>query len=481
MDAVVLASTTRMPPNIASRRLRLALSLGLAFGLAGSLACTRKSGESASADKSAAESSDKGEASACPDAPIPETRAPLVEDKHDDPQFWLAKLDEGEAERELLDDAERAALAARVAELPGGWRDPVEVAVADPDLVQRELDERLAWLRERVASGKYVEGELGALDRAGERVEDSKDHIVDATGPALHFVTEETPLWCVPMHEGLFTEPVDRRFDRNRCASLHMGEYVRVIRETTAPWLYVDAGHSVGWIHAPEGESPLGPGLDADAVRERLRGPRLYVTGDHQGLRAGMSFPLLEAGDEGPTVLLPSVEGPVRAELPADIPVSTGPLPFTRRELFTQAFAELDQPYGWGGFEGKRDCSRFLHDLFAQFGVRLARNSAVQAQLGTRSVDLSELGEDEKRQAIREAAKTGVVLLYMRGHIMLYLGEDGGHDYGISALSEYLEPCAGGPDTVHKLDRVAVTSLELGRGSERQAFIERIDRMAVFE
>ena len=104
----------------------------------------------------------------------------------------------------------------------------------------------------------------------------------------------------------------------------------------------------------------------------------------------------------------------------------------------------------------------------------------MQAQLGTRSVDLSQLDEPAKRAAIRSAAQTGVILLHMPGHIMLYLGEDGGQDYGISALSEFLVPCPGGKDTIYKLDKVAVTTLELGRGTERRAFIERIDRMAVF-
>jgi hypothetical protein len=220
--------------------------------------------------------------------------------------------------------------------------------------------------------------------------------------------------------------------------------------------------------------------LTADAVRERLAGPRLYLTADHAGLRHGSNFALVRSDAEGFTILVPGHDGPVERTLPADAPVSDHPWELTRRQLFTQAFSLLEQPYGWGGRDGQRDCSRYLLDLFALFDVRLPRNSGVQAQVGTRSVDLSLLDETSKRAAIREAAQTGVVLLYMPGHIMLYLGHDGDNDYGISALSEYLEPCAGGPDTVYKLDKVAVTTLELGRDTERRAFIERIDRMAIF-
>ncbi len=41
-------------------------------------------------------------------------------------------------------------------------------------------------------------------------------------------------------------------------------------------------------------------------------------------------------------------------------------------------------------------------------------------------------------------------------------------------------PCAGGPDTVHRIARVAVTTLELGRGSERTAYVERLATLVVF-
>jgi hypothetical protein len=63
---------------------------------------------------------------------------------------------------------------------------------------------------------------------------------------------------------------------------------------------------------------------------------------------------------------------------------------------------------------------------------------------------------------------------------MLYLGHEGERDFVVSSLSEYLVPCPGGPDTVHRLDRVTVTDLELGRGSERTSFIERITKISIF-
>lgn len=421
-------------------------------------------------------------APSCPSEPLPETRAPDVEAVHERAGYWLAKYEAKSNHVPLLDAAERAALRERVASLPGGWRDPLGEEGADEALVAQELQDRLEWLRERVESGTYVEGEAGSFGAAAARVESSEA----LAQPALRFVASETPLWCIPSRAGLFTQPIDRDFDRNRCASLHPGELLRTLRSAEqGAWLYVDAGHSVGWVDQRAGAT-LEPAVDPDEARARARGePRAYLTGDHEGLRAGTSFPWAPAGrapEPGAArVLVPGVEGPQELSLGEDAPLSEGPLPFTRARVFEQAFALLEQPYGWGGRAGQRDCSRYTYDLFAQFGLGLARNSGVQAKLGTRSVDLSALDEQPKRAAIREAAAAGVVLLYMPGHIMLYLGHEGGQDYGLSALSEYLTPCAGGEDTVHRLDKVAVTTLELGRGTERRAFIERITRMAVFD
>ena len=113
-------------------------------------------------------------------------------------------------------------------------------------------------------------------------------------------------------------------------------------------------------------------------------------------------------------------------------------------------------------------------------GLQLARHSSVQAELGTHNIDVEGKSDDEKRALLDEWHARGVVILYMPGHVMLYLGREGGHHWALSSLSEWLEPCEGGPDTVHRIDLVEVTHLELGRGTERTAFIERISRLVVF-
>ena len=72
---------------------------------------------------------------------------------------------------------------------------------------------------------------------------------------------------------------------------------------------------------------------------------------------------------------------------------------------------------------------------------------------------------------------------------MLHLGQDDGRLYALHQFSGYLAPCRGAPrgrpergktETMVRVNRAAVTSLELGRGSSRTAFIERLTRLVLF-
>jgi len=293
----------------------------------------------------------------------------------------------------------------------------------------------------------------------------------------VRVVHTETTLWCVPLTSGLYKPPVDEDFDRNRCSGVHPGEIVRVMRRGDSDWLYVHTGHAVGWITSAAVTPPL-PAAQARDFRDRT--PRAVVTSDGiqvKGgpvLRMGTSFPKLS----GDTLLLPTPDG-LKALAAPDGWV-TGHLPFTRSRLFGLVLAQLGRAYGWGGYRGNRDCSRLIMDVFASTGLRLSRHSSYQSKSGGTIVSLKGKTDDEKHAAIGEAGARGVVLLYMPGHIMLYLGEAGGKPYVVSSLSEYLRPCGEGAEQVMRVDRVAVHDLELGRHTSKTAFIERLTRMAVF-
>ncbi len=310
-------------------------------------------------------------------------------------------------------------------------------------------------------------------------------------------VIDPIDLRCIPLPAGLYRGRIDRAFDRNQCSRLHPGDLVRVLRRTADGWLYVRAGHGVGWL----AYALLSPPMTPAAARELRNRPRLSIVGDlvpavtARGelsfLRMGTGFPLVDDQGDAFQILVPTATGWTDAWVAKSRAVHDGFLPMTRRNVLSLAFARLGDPYGWGGIGGFRDCSGLLLDVAASFDLRLGRNSSVQAQAGAQVVDVAGRTHDEKRAAMRAANERGVVLLYMPGHIMLYLGVYDGRDYALSAISEYLLPCpegghgqpfgpsAGGHRTV-RIDRIDVTDLDRGQDTERTAFIQRISTLAVF-
>ena len=87
----------------------------------------------------------------------------------------------------------------------------------------------------------------------------------------------------------------------------------------------------------------------------------------------------------------------------------------------------MPYPYGWGGLLDNRDCSMFLRDLFLPFGVFLPRNSKDQAAIEKKGyVDLSKFSIEEKLDYLKHNAVAFGTLLYMRGHVLLYVGQKDG-------------------------------------------------------
>ncbi|MGH1340505.1 MAG: NlpC/P60 family protein [Nannocystales bacterium] len=403
--------------------------------------------------------------------------------RHTTADFWIDRLPPGVADEVLVPSEAIAGLNAQFSQVVGAWRSIDESTVGDRGSIDASISERMQYLKGELEAGRFVEARPDAFARA--------EAIVAAATAVDHqrLVIGETPLRCVPIpggeSDGLFKVPIDRDFDRNACASLHPGERVRVLaRGPKGRWLYVHAGHTVGWVENAVFSRRLSPSaIDAWASPHRLVPVRDDVTtGGGLRLRLGVSIPLLSKTDEGSyKVLVPGSQGPVEDVVASDAAVSEGYKPLTRRSLLEAVFSELGDPYGWGGRAGERDCSRLVRDVLGTFGFELARHSGVQAKQGVRNIDVSALEPEAKRTAIRAAAQRGVVVLYMKGHIMLYVGADGPRDYAISAMSEYLTPCEGGPDTTHRVDAVAVSTLALGEGTERTAFLDRIRTLVVFE
>ena len=98
------------------------------------------------------------------------------------------------------------------------------------------------------------------------------------------------------------------------------------------------------------------------------------------------------------------------------------PLRLTSSAIARMANDLMNTPYGWGGLYQNRDCSSLLKDLFVPFGLWLPRHSSHQALAGGYFSDLSSLAPDEREQVILHQGVPFLTLIWLRGHIMLYIG-----------------------------------------------------------
>ncbi len=137
----------------------------------------------------------------------------------------------------------------------------------------------------------------------------------------------------------------------------------------------------------------------------------------------------------------------------------------------------ISEPYGWGELLNHRDCSALTRDFIAPFGIYLGRNSAAQKSQG-KYYNLSKLTNEEKKEYIIKHAIPYLTLIYMKGHIMLYIGQEkeeplAFHNiWGIKTLEE------DGEQGRFIIGRAVVTGLnpgaELLNINKKKTLLERI-------
>lgn len=100
------------------------------------------------------------------------------------------------------------------------------------------------------------------------------------------------------------------------------------------------------------------------------------------------------------------------------------PVIFSQKKVAEYINALIGRQYGWGGMYEERDCSAFIRDIFSNFALYLPRNSYAQGNLGTRQIKLDTLTSSQKEKVLFSNATPFGSVLYLKGHIMLYLGRD---------------------------------------------------------
>jgi len=292
----------------------------------------------------------------------------------------------------------------------------------------------------------------------------------------------------LPTREMLPGNREDPDFDDLQNSSLDLGTPVAVLHESRdGKWLYTWGPSSDGWV-----EKEKVSFLDRGKLKTYVNSPGfVVVTGAkadifldpamtvyHDYVRMGSRFPAKPGPGAVVEISIPdrkanSGDRISKAYISRES-VSFGYLAYTPRNVIHQAFRLNNAPYSWGSANGEQDCSGFIQQVFASFGILLPRNSSAQAEIGTLLGKFGKQTEDrEKLLVLSEKAAGGVTLVYMNGHIMLFLGMHEGKPYIIHDAWSYRSRGRFG-DEQRVIGRVVVTGLDLGEGASRGSLLKRV-------
>lgn len=423
-----------------------------------------------------------GASASCPARVRAQPLLPGVQAEETTLAFWLERYTQPELDAVLMDDAAIAAYNVRVGRRPGresfSQRD-LRVPL-DSLVLQAETRERLASLRPDLLNGKLLTSDNRSL--ADKDLAAFSEPPSAASTPTLRVLLEPNTMRCGPYPGALYRPDGGgvTAYDKNSCGLLRAQEVVELLGKTENGMWLARTRFAFGWLPSDVKLSPAIPAALRDAY---LTGPRVAAREALPLPAAGTTASLPEhtlvpkRGRNG--ILVANAERFREVPRPARMHDTARPL--TRRAVLEAGFAYVDTAYGLGGAQGGLDCSGLLMDLFDSFDIALPRFSGWQAEAGSYALDLQGASDAEKLQRIDLAAKSGVVLAYLPGHIMLYLGRNQRREpMALHALGEYVQPCGEGRESVVDVQRTVVSGLDLGRGSSRKSLLERITRLVVF-
>ncbi|MBE0503816.1 MAG: SH3 domain-containing protein [Desulfuromonadales bacterium] len=243
---------------------------------------------------------------------------------------------------------------------------------------------------------------------------------------SLRLLPTERPFFLNPQRAG-----EGFPFDYFQTSALAVGNPVFATHNSSdGAWIFVECNFAFGWVPHDAIAWVIEP-----LQRRYENGQYLAILHDDTSLRSakgefltqadlGAIFPVAEA--PALSLYVPVRDADGNAELRIAVArreeVALKPLALTPAAIARLSDPLMGQSYGWGGLFGNRDCSSNMRDLFVPFGIWLGRNSANQGEKGGTFIDLRNKSAAEKEQEILAQGIPFVTLIWLKGHIGLYLG-----------------------------------------------------------
>jgi cell wall-associated NlpC family hydrolase len=439
---------------------------------------------------------------ACTQAPEPaddfDTDVIGIAERHLSADFWLSQARQADA---LLMDS--TAIAAFNADAFA--RDDTMVALTElpAELPGALVHEMISGISKRSSYDRFLpDGRaLNDADYATYAAALNLDALPETITPEFGLIVRRTDMRTFPTLDRVISGESSADLDRFQEHGLFPGEAVAILHQSAdGGWLFVQSYNYAAWIekdHVATGSRDEVLGFVAETDFLLVTGSKVHTNYDPQlpavsevQLDMGVRLPVFGASKVGHNlrgqnpyashvVQLPTrtADGGLQFEyalIARSQDVRRGYLPYTRGNVIRQAFKFLGERYGWGHSYNGRDCTGFVSEVYKTFGIFMPRNSGDQGSsvIGDNARFADDTSFDDKR-AVVDKLQIGA-LLYLPGHVAMYIGEDNGEPYIIHDVAglSYID----GDDNYYRglLHGVSVTPLLPLRLNEETRYLDRI-------
>ncbi len=283
-------------------------------------------------------------------------------------------------------------------------------------------------------------------------------------------ILKNTNIRVLPTNSPMFYDPTQPGegfpFDYNQNSAIKINTPIMVSHlSKDRAWAYVESGNVGGWV-----EIGTIAFVDKKFIQE-FKNSNYFVSVKEkfpiydpifrEYVKVATIFP--KKGDE---YIIAKKDDDLNAVITYinlnDDEIEAMPLAFNTQNRIKIAKQLMDEPYGWGGFLNNRDCSSFTQDYFATFGKYLHRNSKSQISNG-KYLDMSNLSNDEKKEFVKKNGVPFSTLVYLKGHIMLYIGIKGNEPLVMHNMWSVRLKDETGKKYRYIIGKATITTLEPGK------------------
>lgn len=418
-----------------------------------------------------------------------------IQAKHLTADYWLNKLPT--PDKVLMSQNEISAFNQTLVNTNPYIIDPLTI---EPELTKSLLVEKVNQISSIPSSARYFANKTPLTESDYQKLRDKVNlaALTEANSVAYALVTRRSVLRKFPTWQRAFKlnddGAIDHELDLFQESGIFPGEAVAVLHNSKdGLWSLVQAYNYLAWM--PSNDLAIG---EKDQIVQFIKAAHfITVTGgkvfvdiprnvknteaELLQLDMGVRLPLvthlaLSLNDSSNNDSLYSVNGqnpyanhivkfPTKNSLgklafttlviPKSKDVTVGALAMTQANIIKQSFKFLGERYGWGHDFNGRDCTGFIGEIYKSFGLLMPRNSGQQAksdygdnirfkmpindhlQANSKHEQdtLIELQHKKKQQGL--ASLQAGDLLYLPGHVVMFLGMDKGQPYIIHDVKDY--------------------------------------------